>query len=87
MQTGPALPVEPADPPVRALPGYPQLAGDVRDRPALGPDPPHQQAPAMKRQPGVSVGHEDLQWGEDAYLHRTRRSSYRSSITVGVSPT
>jgi hypothetical protein len=36
------------------------------DRPTLQADPPNQQAPAMKRQPGVSVGHEDLQWVKTA---------------------
>ena len=66
MQTRPALGVEPAHPPVRALPGHPQLRRDMRDRPALYADAPDQQAPAMKRQPRVSVAHEDLQWVKTA---------------------
>jgi hypothetical protein len=38
----------------------------VRGRPALHTDTPDQQAPAMKGQPGITVGHEDLQWVKTA---------------------
>jgi hypothetical protein len=33
---------------------------------ALSADPLDQQAPAMKGQPGITVGHEDLQWVKTA---------------------
>jgi hypothetical protein len=52
--------VEPADPAVRALPRHPQFLRDVRDRATVAPDPPNKQTTTVKRQPSISVSHEDL---------------------------
>ncbi len=52
--------VEPADPSVRALPRHPELLRDVRDRAAITPDPSNKQTTTVKRQPRISVSHEDL---------------------------
>jgi hypothetical protein len=32
----------------------------MRDRTAITPDPPHEQTTTVKRQPSISVSHEDL---------------------------
>jgi hypothetical protein len=56
---------------MRALARYPELLGHVGDRAAVEPDPLHQQAAAMERQTGISVGHEDLR--ADGCLDTTHR--------------
>ena len=54
-----ALGLVPGHPPVRALPGNPELLGNVRDR-ATTQHAGDQQQPAMGSQTSISVGHEDL---------------------------
>jgi hypothetical protein len=48
-----------ADPLVGGGAGYTHLSSDVRDRPT-GLDAFDQDPPAMNRQPGITVRHEDL---------------------------
>ncbi|GAB2962726.1 hypothetical protein GCM10027203_80210 [Nonomuraea fastidiosa] len=60
VQPVPALGPEPAHPSVSALPGDTEFGGDMRYRPAVEHDTANQQASAMKRQPRVSVTHQDL---------------------------
>jgi len=52
-----------------ALPGHAQLAGNVGDGAPLHPDPLVQRPPAMRRQPRVSVRHEDLRMVKTRPLH------------------
>ena len=52
--------VEPANPPVRALARDAELLRDVRDRATITPNPPDKQTTTVKRQPSISVSHEDL---------------------------
>ena len=52
--------VEPADPTVRALPRHPELLRDMRHWATIAPDPPNKQTTTVKRQPSISVSHEDL---------------------------
>jgi hypothetical protein len=59
-QTVQAELVEPPDPSVGALPRDTKLLRDVRDGPAIDPDPPNEQTTTVKRQPSISVSHEDL---------------------------
>ncbi len=59
METGFAFGPPAADPLVGRGAGYPHLNRDVHDRPA-GLDAFDQDPPAMNRQPGVTVRHEDL---------------------------
>jgi hypothetical protein len=78
-QAGFTLRGEPAHPPVGTLPRDPHRLGDVSDR-HPGLDPGDQQPPAMKRQTGITVGHEDLRTvGDLDITHRTRRSSLTST--------
>jgi hypothetical protein len=61
VQARDAFSVEAGDPPVRALARHPQFLGYVSDWPALNTDTVDQQPTAVHGQPGVTVGHEDLQ--------------------------
>jgi hypothetical protein len=45
---------------VCALPGDPQLLGDVGDRSAVIEDPLYEQPTTIEVQTSISVGHEDL---------------------------
>src|SRR5918995_7184250 len=60
MQASLALGVEAGHPAVSALAGDAHGLGHMSDRHPELADPVHQQAPAMERQAGVTVTHEDL---------------------------
>ena len=45
---------------MRALPRHAQFLRDMRDRAAITADPPNEQTTTVKRQPSISVSHEDL---------------------------
>src|SRR5215218_7546588 len=60
VEAGHAFGVETGDPAVRALPGHAHRPSDVSHGHALLPNPLHQQASAMNRQPSITVTHEDL---------------------------
>ena len=77
VQAGFTLRGEPNPPPVGTLPRDAHRLGNVSDR-HPGLDPGDQQPPAMERQTGITVGHEDLRTvGDLDITHRTRRSSFR----------
>lgn len=59
-QPRPALGIEPAHPPMRALPRDAQFFGHVRDWASLTANTLDQRPAAMERQPCISVGQEDL---------------------------
>ena len=52
--------VEAAHPPMRTLPRDPQLLRDMSHRTTINPNPPNKQTTTVKRQPSISVSHEDL---------------------------
>ena len=84
MQTGFALGSESGHPTMGALPRDPHRLRDMRDR-HPGLDPGDQQPPAMERQTGITVGHEDLRTVDDLDIaHRTRRSSLRQQPARSV---
>jgi hypothetical protein len=69
----------PEHPTVGTLPRDTHRLRDVSDR-HPGLDPGDQQPPAMERQTGITVGHEDLRTvGDLDITHCTRRSSLRQS--------
>lgn len=60
VESGPALGPVAVDPAMSTLPRDPHLLRHVRDRPPVEDDTTHEQASAVKGQPGISVGHQDL---------------------------
>jgi hypothetical protein len=60
VQTGLPFGIEASDPAMRALARDPHRSSNVSDRHLLFPDPLHEQQPAVERQAGVTVTHEDL---------------------------
>ena len=60
VQAVPALGPEAGHPSVRALPRDSQFLGHVRHRAPVVHDTAHQKTSAVKGQPGISVGHQDL---------------------------
>ena len=76
VQAGLALLVVAGHPPVGALPGDTEFLGDMGDGAVFDADTVNEQTPTVRVEPGVRVGHEDLQvWCEDRNLHYARRSS------------
>lgn len=59
-QPAPALGAVAVHPAVGALTGDAEFLRDVSDRTPVEDDTAHQQASAVKGQPGISVGHQDL---------------------------
>src|SRR5262245_33673977 len=62
-----------------ALTRDPHRSSDMRDRHLLLTNPLHEQQPAVERQAGVTVTHEDLLDCGDGNPHSTRRSSLTST--------
>jgi len=76
MQSGLAFGVVPGHPAVRALPRDSQFLGNMGDRATIDTHPLDQQQTPMHGQPGITVGHEDLQGSSEVgKLHSARRSS------------
>ena len=87
MQTGVALGFPAGDPAVGALPGHAQFLGDVRDGAALDTNTLNQQPAAMHGQPGVTVGHEDLQVLVKSANSTSPGGPFTINYLTGVSPT
>jgi hypothetical protein len=76
VKPGLAVGVVALHPAVRALTGDTEFLGHVSDRTALDTDTVNQQPAAVHGQPGITVGHEDLQGvGEVGKLHFAWRPS------------
>jgi hypothetical protein len=84
MKTGLALDIEPGDPTMGALARDPHRSSDMSDRHLLFPDPLHEQQPAVERQPGVTVTHEDLLDCGDGNPHSTGGLRLRQQPVTNV---
>jgi hypothetical protein len=81
VQTGLAFGVKASNPTVSALTRDPHRSGDMSDRHLLFPDPLHEQPPAVERQTGVTVTHEDLLGCGDGNPHSTGGLRLRQPVT------
>jgi hypothetical protein len=86
-QTGLALGLEPGHPAVRALPGHTQFLGHMGDRAAFDTYPMDEQPAAVHGQPGITVGHEDLQVVSEAANSTSPGGPPQINYLAGVSPT
>jgi hypothetical protein len=72
---------------MRALPGDPQLLGNVGDGPAIDSYPINEQAAAVQRETGVTVTHEDLRTVVKTAISTTPGGPPLINYLAGVSPT
>ena len=84
-QTCLALGIETANPLVSALTADPHCLGDMSNRHALIANTLNKQTTPPKREPGITVRHEDILECEDGYLHTARRSSHVQGPVTNVS--
>lgn len=86
-QTRFTLGVKPRHPPMRALPGDPQLLGNVGNGPTTDSYPIDEHAAAVQRETGVTVTHKDLRTGVKTAISTTPGGPPSINYLAGVSPT